>query len=92
MRKKRDFEISNSYTSRIIEVISDYLRRNVDYALLLDGLWGSGKTHFVNNALNNALNRIGFKILHISLFGKVCANDITKEILVHILWCASDWT
>lgn len=45
----------------ILETIKSYItEENTDYAILLDGDWGTGKTHFVKNILLSAINKIDF--------------------------------
>uniref|UniRef100_UPI003D7E9C5E P-loop NTPase fold protein n=1 Tax=Brachyspira sp. TaxID=1977261 RepID=UPI003D7E9C5E len=45
----------------ILETIKSYItEKNTDYAILLDGDWGTGKTHFVKNILLSAINKIDF--------------------------------
>lgn len=45
----------------ILETIKSYINEeNTDYAILLDGDWGTGKTHFVKNILLPIINKIDF--------------------------------
>lgn len=45
----------------ILEAIKSYItEENTDYAILLDGDWGTGKTHFVKNILLPIINKIDF--------------------------------
>ena len=43
----------------LIESIEDYIRKPyTDYAIMINGEWGSGKTHFWNNKLRKRLEVI----------------------------------
>ena len=38
----------------LVESILDYIRADyTDYAIMINGEWGSGKTHFWNNKIRN---------------------------------------
>lgn len=68
-----------------IEIINDYLNSNIlNYAILIKGGWGCGKSYFVKNDLKNQIN--DRKILTISLFGmesrKEIDSAITSEYLI----------
>ena len=36
---------------QVLEVIMQYANSEVDYAIMLNGPWGSGKSYFVQNRL-----------------------------------------
>ncbi|HDM8125374.1 TPA: hypothetical protein P0E14_000143 [Vibrio harveyi] len=58
--------------------IQQYCSSNhVDYAILIDGDWGTGKTEFVRKYLDT-FHKDSF--LHISLFGLSTINEIENEI------------
>lgn len=40
---------------QVLEVIMQYANSEVDYAIMLDGPWGSGKSYFVQNRLEKEL-------------------------------------
>ena len=43
----------------IIKIISEYIEnKNTDYAIMIDGEWGSGKTHFILKKLKVELNNV----------------------------------
>lgn len=47
-----------------------YLRLDkVDYAIMINGDWGEGKTYYWNNVLAKQLRDAGFRTVYISLFG-----------------------
>ena len=59
-------ESDYSELSKYIESIKDFMKRKCDYAYLLNGKWGSGKTFFVENDLKNALANEKIKLIHVS--------------------------
>ena len=43
----------------IISVMQDYLKKEkTDYALMINGSWGSGKTVFIKKTLNSEIEKI----------------------------------
>ena len=75
-------------------IIEDYLRQNkADYALFINGEWGSGKTFYLKNELFSIISGIDSFVadkknihvkyvpLYISLFGVSEVSDIDKIIL-----------
>ena len=44
---------------KIVSIITDYLNREeTDYALMINGVWGSGKTFFIKNTLKKDIEKI----------------------------------
>lgn len=73
----------------LIESIEDYIRKPyTDYAVMINGEWGSGKTHFWNNKLRqrieNIRNKDGklYKTIYISLYGINSIEEISKKIFL----------
>ena len=77
----------------ILEAIKSYItEENTDYAILLDGDWGTGKTHFVKNILLPIINKIDFNdnskfdYIYISAAGinniEQFINDIYYSIII----------
>lgn len=75
-------------------IVEDYLRqKNTDYALFINGEWGSGKTYYLKNELLPIINGIDSFVmdkkdfpvkyipLYVSLFGVSEVSDIDKVIL-----------
>lgn len=56
-----------------------------DYAVMLNGSWGSGKTYFVKNELIPALKEERKAVIYISLFGIKCVDDLINVITMHVL-------
>ena len=55
-----------------------------DYAVMLNGSWGSGKTYFVKNELIPVLEEMK-AVIYISLFGIKCVDDLINVITMHVL-------
>ncbi|MEP2057967.1 MAG: P-loop NTPase fold protein [Maribacter litoralis] len=63
-------------TEQIETITTEYLKKkNTQYALLINGKWGSGKTFFWKTRLNTLVTNTGLKTMYISLNG---VNDIEK--------------
>ena len=71
----------------IVKEIERYLQDNVyNYAVLIDGEWGSGKTYFVKNELKTAIEqaRVGGnqrKVMYVSLYGCQSIEDVQKNLV-----------
>ena len=65
--------------------ISDYLKyfcttkESLNFSVLIDGEWGSGKTYFINRFKDD---NSSFKFISISLFGVKKSSDISKKIIL----------
>lgn len=72
----------------LIESICDYVRKPyTDYAVMLNGEWGSGKTYFWNNKLRSRLESIQvngkhYKTIYMSLYGINSLEEISKKIFI----------
>lgn len=76
----------------IISVIKDYLKKdNTDYALMINGAWGSGKTVFIKNALKSEIEKINcpkqkndnekkYQQLYVTLYGVSSIEEIKERI------------
>lgn len=88
-------DMTKQYLSdeEIIKVIKSYIDEKLyNYAVMIDGEWGSGKTYFVKEVLIPQLNKIEKakkieneeykpqKHLYISLYGMKSVDDISKKI------------
>jgi hypothetical protein len=69
-------------TENIKTVFEEYLKtEQTQYAILLNGSWGSGKTFFWKNELAKVVEKCGFKVIYISL------NGVSKvEVLERLLF------
>ena len=72
----------------LIESILDYVRADyTDYAIMINGEWGSGKTYFWNNKVRNKieslqLNGRQYSTIYMSLYGISNLEDISKKIFI----------
>ena len=72
----------------LVESILDYVRADyTDYAIMINGEWGSGKTYFWNNKIKKKidsmkLNGKQYKTIYMSLYGISNLEDISKKIFI----------
>lgn len=72
----------------LIDCICDYVRKPyTDYAIMINGEWGSGKTYFWNNKLRYRLESIkvngkNYKTIYMSLYGINSLEEISKKIFI----------
>ena len=72
----------------LVESILDYIRSDyTDYAIMLNGEWGSGKTYFWNNQVRNKieslkLNGKKYTTIYMSLYGISNLEEISKKIFI----------
>ena len=72
----------------LVESILDYIRADyTDYAIMINGEWGSGKTYFWNNKVRNKiesmqLNGKRYKTIYMSLYGISNLEEISKKIFI----------
>ena len=72
----------------LVESILDYIRADyTDYAIMINGEWGSGKTHFWNNKIRNKIDSLSFNgkkytTIYMSLYGISNLEDISKKIFI----------
>ena len=72
----------------LIESILDYVRSDyTDYAIMINGEWGSGKTYFWNNQIKKKINSMKlngkrFTTIYMSLYGISNLEEISKKIFM----------
>ena len=72
----------------LVESILDYVRSDyTDYAVMLNGEWGIGKTHFWNNKIRKKiesmqLNGKRYTTIYMSLYGISNLEEISKKIFI----------
>lgn len=78
--------------NNILEIVAEYIKtENTDNALLIDGEWGSGKTHYLKTVIINTIEEIkaptdeNYKVIYISLNGLSNVNNISSEIIASSL-------
>ena len=71
---------------QILRELEEYISEEIyDYALMLDGKWGSGKTYFVREIVFPRLTQVNKRPLYISLFGLKSKEDISDEIYLQFI-------
>ncbi|WP_019229258.1 P-loop NTPase fold protein [Sedimentibacter sp. B4] len=84
--------------NEIIDYVNNYINKsNYNYAVLIDGSWGSGKTYFIKNSLIPALEANeksrksqngkpdNKKIIYISLYGISSKEELDFQILLEVM-------
>lgn len=81
--------------SQIIEIFDEYIKsKNTDYAVLLDGSWGSGKTYFIEHSIVDGFKGIELtkngvkrkiKFIYISVYGIKDVKEIDNKIFDAII-------
>lgn len=72
----------------LVESILDYVRSDyTDYAIMINGEWGAGKTHFWNNKIRKKidslqLNGKKYTTIYMSLYGISNLEEISKKIFI----------
>ena len=72
----------------LVESILDYVRSDyTDYAIMINGEWGSGKTHFWNHKIKKKiesmqLNGKRYTTIYMSLYGISNLEEISKKIFI----------
>lgn len=80
------------YSNEIESVIAEYLKNSVaEYAVMIDGDWGSGKTYFLTHSLVRIMETIDLgkdrrrKYAYVSLYGSKSIDEVSKEIVFQCL-------
>ena len=72
----------------LVESILDYVRSDyTDYAIMINGEWGSGKTYFWNNKVRKKivsmhLYGLNYSTIYMSLYGISNLEEISKKIFI----------
>ena len=77
--------------SKIIDEIMDYVKsKNTDYAIMIDGKWGSGKTYFWTKELKPTIESTYFdqynmySTIYVSLYGLTSVEEINKKVFFEL--------
>ena len=75
---------------QVDDIINDYINaEDTDYAIMIDGQWGAGKSYYWENVLRKQIEETGiprnsknekYKAAKISLFGIQSVDDLKLEI------------
>ena len=72
----------------LVESILDYVRADyTDYAIMINGEWGSGKTYFWNNKVKDKIESLKingkkYTTIYMSLYGISNLEEISKKIFI----------
>ncbi|WP_186431380.1 P-loop NTPase fold protein [Clostridium sp. BSD9I1] len=74
----------DNLTASILEYIT---KKDTDYAIMIDGDWGSGKTYYWDNIVKTQIENVkvggkNYKTIYISLYGVASLDEISKNIFV----------
>ena len=73
-------------SKKIESIFEDYLNKeNTNYALLISGKWGSGKTYLWKNVLKNSAVNEGFRPIYISLNGIESIKEAENHLFSSLL-------
>ncbi|MBM7558161.1 P-loop NTPase fold protein [Halanaerobacter jeridensis] len=68
---------------KVKKAVLDYLEREeTDYAILINGEWGSGKTYYWKNNLQTEINDEGYESIYVSLYGVTSLSEIGRKIFL----------
>lgn len=77
--------------SKIIDEIMDYVKsKNTDYAIMIDGKWGSGKTYFWTKELKPTIESTYYdqynmySTIYVSLYGLTSVEEINKKVFFEL--------
>lgn len=69
-------------TDMISNAIDQYIHtENTDYAILINGPWGVGKTYYARNVIKDLVTRNNLRFAYVSLYGACSCADISHRIL-----------
>ena len=76
------------YSDEIESVIEEYLKNpRAEYAVMIDGDWGSGKTYFLTHSLLQIMANIDMgkdkrrKYAYVTLYGAKSIDEVSREIV-----------
>ncbi|MBX3164816.1 MAG: NTPase KAP [Bacteroidetes bacterium] len=73
-------------TEHIEKIFTDYLKTDkTQYAILLNGSWGCGKTYFWKHSLEEIAKKNDFKTIYVSLNGIGKIDDLDHQLFVKLL-------
>jgi hypothetical protein len=70
--------------NNLIEIFIQYLKIETNYAVIINGNYGVGKTHFFKNELSPKINTATYIPIHISLFGIRKLEEIQTAIFLEL--------
>jgi hypothetical protein len=78
----------------IIDILESYIKQeNTDFAILINGTWGSGKTYFIKNELGDRVvkhmcdvdgKQEPYSLVYVSLYGLSSVNELEKRLFLEV--------
>lgn len=69
--------------NEMIEKVQEYIRdKTYNYAIMIDGEWGCGKTYFIEKILKKKWEEEGQKSIYLSLYGYSKIEEIINDIYI----------
>lgn len=79
----------------LLNIIKNFIeQKETDFAILINGKWGSGKTFFLKNEVKNMVSHINckisdkvskpFEIAYVSLYGITTADELQKHLFLEV--------
>lgn len=74
-------------------ILSFIKQENTDFAILINGDWGSGKTYFVKNIIAKQINQVSctslkkprpYELIYVSLYGLISAEELEKKLFLEM--------
>ena len=72
---------SNAQNNLIFALNSFFLTKDIDYANMINGRWGAGKTYFINTIMRSIIHATGKKLFYVSLNGVKTFDDVVCQIV-----------
>ncbi|EOT49444.1 MULTISPECIES: P-loop NTPase fold protein [Enterococcus] len=76
--------------NRLEEIIKNYLQNEENYALQIDGKWGTGKTFFIKNSIIPGLEEQENLVVYFSVYGFSSLEELKKELFYQIISVLSE--
>lgn len=83
-----------SSDGEITDLIIDYVNEEIyDYAVMIDGPWGSGKTYFINDKIIPEIEKLKYhnnsqkcrKVVYVSLYGIKDADELSNLLYLKLI-------
>ena len=69
----------------LLDAVEIYLNTTeTDYAILINGEWGCGKTYFYKNVLSKRIAKLGYKPVYVSLFGIADSVELSLRLFLEV--------
>ncbi|BCA86265.1 hypothetical protein EsVE80_17880 [Enterococcus saigonensis] len=69
----------------LIQIIKNYIEEEGQYALQIDGKWGTGKTYFIKNSVIDNLKKENYYPIYFSVYGYNNLVELKQDLFAKIL-------